>query len=146
MSDPQSRRFLVVVPRTDAVGELTSDVLHVFKTDAVVHSQPDEDYHVLLQYASCRRLSHMTKTCESVLPNAKVSCTTIQTESFYTGWQRVIVPYDEGAAVPHQVNEGRSIAAKLQTLKRKRDEIEEEISVVSSSLRSYINELQSLLH
>ena len=145
MSEPQSRRFLIVVPRTDAAGELTVDMLDTLKGSCQVYSKVGQDFHVLLQYSSCRRLSQVMANVKDIIPNASVSCTTVQSESYYNGWQKVMFEDKEDNAALLHITQDISLVTKLKELKRKREELEAEYIVASYDLQAYIVELQSLL-
>lgn len=90
------RRFQLVVPRTDAAGELTTAMLTPFKTDAIIYSKEGEDFHVLLTYSTPRKTDYIKGLAVSnIMEDVNVVTTTAQQECNYIGWAKAIIPYME---------------------------------------------------
>ena len=91
----QSRRFLVVVPRHNVAGELSTTKLAAFRTQARIFSKEDSDsFNVLLKYDTPRRLDYIQNVAHThVSEHCKVATATLQSEAFYVGWECVVYDY-----------------------------------------------------
>lgn len=115
------RRFQLVVPRTDAAGELTTTMLTPFKTDAIIYSKEGEDFHVLLTYSTPRKTDYIKGLAVSnIMEDVTVVTTTAQQESNYIGWAKAVIPYMEQDAHPGEDSDEETITHVKQKIARKR--------------------------